>query len=397
MSPANSRLRIFVDGDKMTSEEQTTEQRFESIMSKIKNKSQEPTIADNHLILSMFQYRYHLSDTVIGSFSSSTLLDNIDYLLRAVVSLIPYNPKDLEDPNMRSYIFGNINAASYGLTSETRKNIFIKNRLNFCDKIGFNRNFGFTKFKFFSDGERPHLLLVHDYGDSSITNHIEEIVGQIESLYLNDLGVNIYKDEINIHYKDVNDFYMSVKLDENLENPKWNDMDAKKIEWFENIWGKLENVEKSTGKKDDDSQKEDIWFIKNNQPYSGYKMIRDVILKANKELTIVDPYLDGDLFDLLEILKPEVKIKILTSKPQKDSKVMASKFKEQRSNFELIKTNKFHDRYIIVDEKCYLLGSSINSFGKKATTLVQINDKTVIKGIRDLIDIEQSNLLTTKS
>ena len=381
----------------MISEEQTTEQRFESIMSEIRNNSQELTIADIHLIISMFQYRYHRSDTVIGSFSSSTLLDNIDYLLRAVLSLIPYNPKDLEDPNMRSYIFGNINAASYGLTSETRKNIFIKNRLNFCGKIGFNRNFGFTKFKFCSDGESPHLLLVHDYGDSSITNHIEEIVGQIESLYLNDLGFNIYKDAINIHYKDVDDFYKSVKLDENLKNPEWNDMDVKKIEWFENIWEKLENPEKSTGKKDDDSQKDAVWFIKNNQPYSGYKMIRDIILNTNKELTIVDPYIDGDLFDLLDLLKPEVKIKILTSKPQRDSKAIASRFKEQWSNFEIYKTNKFHDRYILVDETCYLLGSSINSFGRKATTLVQINDKAVIKVIRESIDIEQSDLLTTKS
>ena len=383
----------------MTSKKQTPEKRFDLIMNKIKNNSQEVTIADIHFIMETFQYRYHSSDTVIGSFSSSKLLRNIDFLLSAVLSLIPYNPKDLEDPNMRGYIFGKINAASDGLTSETRKNIFIKNRLNFCDKIGFNRNFGFTKFIFFSDGERPHLLLVHDYGGSSITNFIEEIVDHIESLYLNNLGFNIYKDEISIYYKDINDFYTSVKLDKNLKNPKWNDMDANKIEWFENIWNNLENPEKSTEKKDEDSQKGGIWFIENNQPYYGYKMIREIIIKINKELTIVDPYLDKPLFDILELLKPEVKIKILTSKPQGDSKVIASKFKEQRGNFELYKTNKFHDRYIIADKECYLLGSSINSFGDKATTLVQINDKAVIKEIRELINnvIEQSVLLTTKS
>ena len=123
------------------------------------------------------------------------------------------------------------------------------------------------------------------------------------------------------------------------------------------------------------------------------------IIKTNKELTIVDPYLDDPLFSLLEKLGAGVKIKILTSKPQGDSKVIASKFKEQRGNFELYKTNKFHDRYIIADKECYLLGSSINSFGKKATTLVQINDETVINGIKELINnaIEQSDLLTTKS
>lgn len=221
----------------MTSEEQMiTQERVDSIMDEIERNSQNITIEEINIIIDVFIDRYYPSDTIIGSFSSSELLHNINLLLSAVSTLIPYNPDVLEDPMMRSYIFSKIKAASKGLTSKTRKNIFIKKKLYYCDKIGFNRNFGFAKFIFFSDGEKPYLLLAHDYGDSSITNRIEEIVSYIDSLYLNDLGFNIYKDNIEVYYKDTGDHYLSVKLDENLENPKWMEMDSNKIEWFKNNW-----------------------------------------------------------------------------------------------------------------------------------------------------------------
>lgn len=377
----------------MTSEEQMiTQERVDSIMGEIEKNSQTVTIKDISTILDVFLYRYDPFDTIIGSFSSSELLDNINLLLSAVSTLIPYNPEVLENPNMRSYIFSKIKAASKGLTSKTRKNIFIKNRLNYCDTIGFRRNTGFAKFIFYSDGEKPYLLLAHDYGGGSITNHIEEIVSYINSLYLNDLGFNIYRDNIEVYYKDIDDYYLSVKLDENLENPKWMEMDTNKVEWFKNNWVTLKKV-------DDESQEKGILFINGKQPYYGYKVIKNIISSTEKESTIVDPYIDNTVFAILEEVKKSAKIMILTSKLQGDSKVMARKFKKERGNFEIYKTKQFHDRFIIVDKTCYAIGSSINNFGDKATTLFQISDDLVINKIKDLITTitKDAEVLTIES
>jgi hypothetical protein len=374
----------------MTSEEQMiTQERVDSIMDEIEKNSQNVTIKDISTILDVFSYRYYPSDTIIGSFSSSELLDNIDLLLCAVSTLIPYNPEVLEDPNMRSYIFNKIKAASKGLTSKTRKNIFIKNRLSYCDIIGFRRNTGFAKFKFYSDGEKPYLLLAHDYGGGGITNSIEEIVSYIDSLYLNDLGFNIHKDNIEVYYKDIDDYYLSVKLDENLKNPKWMEMDSNKTEWFKKNWALL----------NDKSQEKGILFINGKQPYYGYKVIKNIISSTEKELTIVDPYIDNTVFAILEEVKKSAKIIILASKLQGDSKVMARKFKKERGNFEIYKTKQFHDRFIIVDKKCYAIGSSINNFGDKATTLFQISDDLVINKIKDLITTitKDAEVLTIES
>lgn len=38
-------------------------------------------------------------------------------------------------------------------------------------------------------------------------------------------------------------------------------------------------------------------------------------------------------------------------------------------NVEIIENKSFHDRFIIVDDKVYSLGSSLNNIGKKLTTM----------------------------
>ena len=140
-------------------------------------------------------------------------------------------------------------------------------------------------------------------------------------------------------------------------------------------------------------------FINGKQPYYGYKVIKNIISSTEKELTIVDPYIDNTVFAILEEAKKSAKIMILASKLQGNSKVMAIKFKKERGNFEIYKTKQFHDRFIIVDKKCYVIGSSINNFGDKATTLFQISDGLVINKIKDLITTitKDAEVLTIES
>ncbi|KIL39591.1 hypothetical protein SD70_18835 [Gordoniibacillus kamchatkensis] len=87
---------------------------------------------------------------------------------------------------------------------------------------------------------------------------------------------------------------------------------------------------------------------------------------------------------LNELVDPNVKIKLLTSfgKLKGDAPILAEKLKAQRPNFAMSNAKDFHDRYIIADDECFLLGASIKDFADKATTLVAINEKPVISSIK---------------
>ena len=59
--------------------------------------------------------------------------------------------------------------------------------------------------------------------------------------------------------------------------------------------------------------------------------------------------------------------------------------KEVPSNISIIHTNIFHDRYIIVDDLIYILGTSINSIGKKRFSIIKIENISkgeLLKGIK---------------
>ncbi|MEK4459667.1 hypothetical protein [Paenibacillus sp. FSL R10-2748] len=107
------------------------------------------------------------------------------------------------------------------------------------------------------------------------------------------------------------------------------------------------------------------------------------MIGAKKEILIVDNYIDSSLFLVLEEVAQSVAIKILTSKLQGDTPVAIEKYKAQRGNFEWCQVKNFHDRYIFVDNECYLLGASIKDFANRATTLSTIKDKQVVKLIRE--------------
>lgn len=99
---------------------------------------------------------------------------------------------------------------------------------------------------------------------------------------------------------------------------------------------------------------------------------------AKREILIIDNYIDTSLFLVLGEVDQSVAIKILTSKLHGDTPIAIEKYKAQRGNFEWCQVKEFHDRYIFIDNECYLLGASIKDFANRATTLSAIKDKQVV-------------------
>ena len=113
----------------------------------------------------------------------------------------------------------------------------------------------------------------------------------------------------------------------------------------------------------------------NGQIYDAYSLLIDILNKAKKEIIIIDNYAGKELFDITKDIK--VNIKIYTKNIDEISK---KKYMQEYSNIEIITTDIFHDRFIILDHKeLYNLGSSLKDIGKKCTSINRIEDSTILK------------------
>ena len=127
----------------------------------------------------------------------------------------------------------------------------------------------------------------------------------------------------------------------------------------------------------DNYDKNSILF--NGQFYDAYALIQSIFDKANKEIIIIDNYVDRTILDRLVNKNKDVKVTIYT---HKDKSKLLNKdiemFNKQYGNLIIKYTNKVHDRYIIIDnKKLYHLGASIKDLGKKIFSVSELEQKLI--------------------
>lgn len=118
--------------------------------------------------------------------------------------------------------------------------------------------------------------------------------------------------------------------------------------------------------------------------------VKKILNKARKRCIICDPYFNlGDLYEFVFTMSSlSVDIRILSSKEflaknAEEGAKMACKINDEISRyqnrvggsiqFRLLKgQSPLHDRFIVVDDEVWMLGSSFNEFGNRATTIVKV-------------------------
>lgn len=129
--------------------------------------------------------------------------------------------------------------------------------------------------------------------------------------------------------------------------------------------------------------KQRIFF--DGQIYDAYSIIIDIIKKANKKILIIDNYIDDSVLKMLVKKKSNVEVVILTSDKSNIENLDIKKFNKEYPILKVAKTNKFHDRFIVIDNKeMYHLGASIKDLGKKCFAINKIEDIEIIKKIINL-------------
>ncbi len=130
--------------------------------------------------------------------------------------------------------------------------------------------------------------------------------------------------------------------------------------------------------------KQHIFF--DGQIYDAYSLIVYIIKSAKTKILIIDNYIDDSILKILTKKNKDVKVIIITSEKSNIAKLDIQKFNKQYPILEIAKTNKFHDRFIVIDNKeLYHIGASLKDLGKKCFAISKIQDKEYINRLEKVV------------
>jgi len=116
------------------------------------------------------------------------------------------------------------------------------------------------------------------------------------------------------------------------------------------------------------------------QIYDAYSLLIDIFNEAKKEIIIIDNYADKSILDMITNLN--VKVIIVTKKFNLLKDIDIKKYNKQYQNLKVIYSDKFHDRFIILDKKVlYHSGASYKDLGNKCFAITKMEDKEYLKTI----------------
>lgn len=128
-----------------------------------------------------------------------------------------------------------------------------------------------------------------------------------------------------------------------------------------NIENRLKNLEMTI-------YSENTQIIFEGEILEPYTFLRKLFFLARNEITIIDQYADKFLLTMLSDLK--VKITIVTSTSSYLNKEIIP------NNITIIHNDIIHDRFIIIDDLVYVIGSSFNDIGKKRFFMMKLENIT---------------------
>ncbi len=136
-------------------------------------------------------------------------------------------------------------------------------------------------------------------------------------------------------------------------------------------------------KNQEDTFKQKIFF--DGQIYDAYSLIIDIIKIAKKKILIIDNYIDDSVLKMLSKKNKNVEVVILTSQNSNLRKLDKQKFNKQYPTLKISYTNKFHDRFILIDSKeLYHYGASLKDLGRKCFAINKIEDNEYIEKMNKL-------------
>jgi hypothetical protein len=120
----------------------------------------------------------------------------------------------------------------------------------------------------------------------------------------------------------------------------------------------------------------------NGQIFDAYIFINDLLKSAKQDAVLIDNYIDDTVLTLFSKYK-NLKFTIVTKNISNQSKLDIEKYNLQYKNLTIKISNKYHDRFLLIDNKeAYHIGASLKDLGKKVFAFSKM-DIEIIKNIEE--------------
>ena len=101
------------------------------------------------------------------------------------------------------------------------------------------------------------------------------------------------------------------------------------------------------------------------QIFDAYAFAADLIRSARKRIVLIDNYVDDSVFLMLVKRKEGVSAEIVTRHVTETLKLDLERHNRQYPPIAIRECDRYHDRFLIIDDTVYHLGASLKDLGKK--------------------------------
>lgn len=146
------------------------------------------------------------------------------------------------------------------------------------------------------------------------------------------------------------------------------------INKVESLDERVSNIEKEYKPKE--FKNSQLFF--DGEIYDAYTLIQSLFESSNKEIIIIDNYIDRTILDRLVVKNCNVQVIIYTSINSRLLSRDIDAFNNQYGSLNVKYTTNVHDRYIIIAQrKLYHLGHSIKDLGKKIFSISESDNNLI--------------------
>jgi hypothetical protein len=111
--------------------------------------------------------------------------------------------------------------------------------------------------------------------------------------------------------------------------------------------------------------------------FAAKSLVRELLESATTEILIVDPYIGVATLDCLRTVSQPMRLLTSLYPPAIESGFDAAlaAFNDEGRELAVRRAQHLHDRHLVFNERCWLVGGSLKDAGKKAFNCIEISDQ----------------------
>jgi hypothetical protein len=116
--------------------------------------------------------------------------------------------------------------------------------------------------------------------------------------------------------------------------------------------------------------------VPEGSPFTAKSYIRELLATASTSVLVVDPYIGVATLDCLRAVSTPIRLLTggLPSSIESGFDSALADFKKEGFQIQVRRVSMLHDRHVVFNDRCWLVGSSLKDAGKKAFHCMEIVD-----------------------